>query len=152
MPKKFDPKVRKWLLWKPRLFDYFITVDMEGVLDPIIGERYTLQANRYVIAALQSISPDKAAGWMSTLQCVYAHEAFAQLERKYGSRLDLEMQRKLNEFGSVTQKDGETVHDWAIRLERQVTELSLMSKEAAKMNVAGYTAGNAVAVSESTHK
>ncbi len=152
MPEKFDPKVMSWLLWKPRIMDYFTTIQMEGVLDPNLVEVFTRQEHKYVIAALQSVSPDEAAAWMSTLRCEYAHEAFAQLERKYGSRSDLDMQRKLHEFGSATQADGETVRDWVIRLERQVTELNLMSREAGKMNVAGYNESHDIAVTDATHK
>jgi hypothetical protein len=62
------------------------------------------------------------------------------------------MQKKLYEFECAAQRENETVREWTIRLERQVTELNVMSKEAAKDNVMGYSEQRDTAVFESTHK
>jgi hypothetical protein len=56
------------------------------------------------------------------------------------------------EFESAAQRENETVREWTIRLERQVTELNVMAKEAAKEDVMGYNEHRDTAVYESTHK
>jgi hypothetical protein len=127
-------------------------VGLEGILDEVTGHEYTLQVNRYAIGTLQQISPSQDAAWMSTLRLNFAYQAWEQLKKAYGSRAELDMQKKLFEFESAAQRDTESVREWTIRLERQVTELNVMSKEAAKENVMGYNAQRDTAVYESTHK
>jgi hypothetical protein len=152
MPPKFNPDVNTWMLWKPQAMNYFDMIGLEGVLDAVKGHTYDLQTNRYVIGALQQISPEQDAAWMSTLQLKFAYQAWEQLEKAYGSRAELDMQKKLFEFESSAQRATESVREWTIRLERQVTELNVMSKEAAKENVMGYNEQRDTAVYESTHK
>jgi hypothetical protein len=64
--------------------------------------------------------------------------------------------KKMYEFESAAQRQDESIREWTIRLERQVTELNIMAKEAAKLNIAGYSdmlrALIYSAVYESSHK
>jgi hypothetical protein len=62
------------------------------------------------------------------------------------------MQRKLLEFETASQRETETVREWIIRLERQVLELNVMAKEAARDNLLGYDEQRDTAVYESSHK
>jgi hypothetical protein len=151
-PPKFNPKEHTWLIWKPRVLDYFVTIGLEGVLEPSTGSMYHIQTNRYVISALQSMSPDAAAASMTTLQCRFAHEALAQMEKKYGSRPDLDLQQRMFAFETAAQQEKESIRDWVIRLERMVVELNLMAKEAAKLSVGGCKQHRDVAVYVSAHK
>jgi hypothetical protein len=121
-------------------------------LEKVKGQKYSLQVNRYAIATMQQISPPQDAAWMSTLRLEFAYQAWSQLTKAYGSHAELDMQRKLFEFESASQRENESVRDWTIRLDRQVTELNVLSKEAAKDNVMGYNALRDTAVYESTHK
>jgi hypothetical protein len=75
-----------------------------------------VQTNRYVISALQSMSPDAEAASMTTLQCRFAHEAFAQLEKKYGSRPDLDLQHKMFVFETAAQQEKESIRNRVIGL------------------------------------
>jgi hypothetical protein len=59
MPAKFNPENHCWLLWKPQVINYFEMVGLPEVLSPVAGHKYTLQENRFVIGALQSIVPDR---------------------------------------------------------------------------------------------
>jgi hypothetical protein len=152
MPAKFNPETSVWLLWKPQVLDYFEMIGLPEVLNPVDGHRYTMQENRFVIGALQSIIPDKDSQWISTLQLRFAYQAWAQLEKAYGSKPELDMQRKLVEFDYAKQGDTETTREWTVRLERMVTELNVMSKEAARENLLGYSAQRDTAVFENTHK
>jgi hypothetical protein len=79
-------------------------------------------------------------------------KAWAQLEKSYGARAELEMQRKLFEFETASQRESETIREWIIRLERQVLELNVMAKEAARENLLGYDKQRDTAVYENTHK
>jgi hypothetical protein len=152
MPPKFNPAEHSWMLWRPQVISYFEMIGLEGILDKVTGDDFSLQVNRYAIGTLQQISPSQDAAWMSTLRLRYAYEAWDQLKRAYGSRTELDMQKKLYEFESAAQRENETVREWTIRLERQVTELNVMAKEAAKEDVMGYNEHRDTAVYESTHK
>jgi hypothetical protein len=152
LPPKFTPAESTWMLWRPQVASYFEMIGLDGILDAARGHEYTLQVNRYAIGTLQQISPAQDAAWMSTLQLKFAYQAWEQLRKAYGSRAELEMQKKLYEFECAAQRENETVREWTIRLERQVTELNVMSKEAAKDNVMGYSEQRDTAVFESTHK
>jgi hypothetical protein len=152
LPPKYNPSAISWLLWKPQVDSYMEMVGLDGILDPVKGPLFGLQVNRYVIGTLKQICPDLDGAWMSTLHLKFAHQAWEQLRKAYGSRAELDMQKKLFEFESAAQADNETVREWTIRLERQVTELNVMSKEAAKENVMGYNEHRDTAVYESTHK
>jgi hypothetical protein len=138
MPPKFNPAEHSWMLWRPQVVSYFEMIGLEGILDEKRGDDFSLQVNRYAIGTLQQISPSQDAAWMSTLRLRYAYEAWDQLQKAYGSRAELDMQKKLFEFESAAQRENESVREWAIRLERQVTELNVMAKEAAKEDVMGY--------------
>jgi hypothetical protein len=152
MPQKFNPVEIPWMLWRPQVVSYFEMIGLEGILEEVKGQEYTLQVNRYAIGTLQQISPSQDAAWMSTLRLRFAYEAWDQLKKAYGSRTELDMQKKLFEFESASQRENETVREWTIRLERQVTELNVSAKEAAKENVMGYNEHRDTAVYESTHK
>jgi hypothetical protein len=140
------------MLWKPQVLSYFEMIGLKGILDKVDGHKHTMQTNRYVIGALQQISPPTDASWMSALHLKFAYEAWAQLEKSYGARAELEMQRKLFEFETASQSESETVREWIIRLERQVLELNVMAKEAARENLLGYDKQRDTAVYESSHK
>jgi hypothetical protein len=152
MPPKFNPDEHSWMLWRPQVVSYFEMIGLEGILDEKTGDDFSLQVNRYAIGTLQQISPSQDAAWMSTLRLRYAYEAWDQLQKAYGSRAELDMQKKLFEFESAAQRENESVREWAIRLERQVTELNVMAKEAAKEDVMGYNEHRDTAVYESIHK
>ncbi len=152
MPPRFDPSSTTWMLWKPQVLSYFEMIGLKGILDKVDGHKHTLQTNRYVIGALQQISPPTDASWMSALHLKFAYEAWAQLEKSYGARAELEMQRKLFEFETASQRESETVREWIIRLERQVLELNVMAKEAAREHLLGYDQQRDTAVYESSHK
>jgi hypothetical protein len=152
MPPKFNPAEHTWMLWRPQVVSYFEMIGLEGILDEKTGDDFSLQVNRYAIGTLQQSSPSQDAAWMSTLRLRYAYEAWDQLQKAYGSRAELDMQKKLFEFESAAQRENESVREWAIRLERQVTELNVMAKEAAKADVMGYNEHRDTAVYESTHK
>jgi hypothetical protein len=94
MPPRFDPSSSTWMLWKPQVLSYFEMVGLKGILDRVEGHNYTMQTQRYAIGALQQISPPTDAFWMSALHLKFAYEAWAQLEKSYGARAELEMQRK----------------------------------------------------------
>lgn len=151
-PAKFNPETSNWMLWKPQVFSYFEMLNLSGVLDPANGHRYTLQENRYVIGALQSMVPDQDAQWMSTLQLKFAYQAWEQLEKAYGCRAELDMQQKMFEFEQAHQREHESIRQWTVRLERMVTELNVMSKQAAKECLLGYGGDIDTAVQESSHK
>jgi hypothetical protein len=36
-PPRFNAKDHTWLIWKPRVLDYFVTIGLEGVLEPGTG-------------------------------------------------------------------------------------------------------------------
>jgi hypothetical protein len=152
MPIKFNPDTHCWLLWRPHVKSYLEMIGLPNVLSPVDGHRYTLQENRFVIGEPQSIVPDRDSQWISTLQLRFAYQAWQQLEKAYGSRPELDMQRKLVEFDYAKQGDNESTREWAVRLERMVAELNVMAKEAAKENLLGYDAQRDTAVSENTHK
>jgi hypothetical protein len=40
------------MLWKPQVFSYFDVINLEGILDPDMGDMFSLQENMYVIGAL----------------------------------------------------------------------------------------------------
>jgi hypothetical protein len=73
LPSKFKPESHCWLLWKPQVLSYFDMVGLPGVLSPVDGRRYTLQENRFVIGALQTIVPEQDSQWISTLQLRFAY-------------------------------------------------------------------------------
>jgi hypothetical protein len=152
LPPKFNPDKDAWMLWKPQVFGYFDMINLEGILDPIEGRKYSLQVNKYVIGALQQISPQSDAAWMSSLQLKWGHQAWEQLEKAYGSRAELDLQQKMYDFECAAQRPNESIREWTVRLERQVTELNVMAKEAAKLNIAGYNESRDVAVYASSHK
>jgi hypothetical protein len=152
LPQKYSPTEVSWMLWKPQVVGYFEMNGLEGILEEVSGQAYSMQVHRYAIGTLQQISPIQDAAWMSTLRLKYAYEAWTQLTKAHCSRAELDMQKKLYEFESACQRESETVREWTIRLERQVTELNVMSKEAAKDNVMGYNEHRDTAVYESTHK
>jgi hypothetical protein len=55
---------------------------------------------------------------MSSLQLKCAYQAWEELEKAYGSRSELDMQQKMYEFESASQRHNETIREWNIRLER----------------------------------
>jgi hypothetical protein len=104
MPQKFNPVEIPWMLWRLQVVSYFEMIGLEGILEEVKGKEYTLQVNRYAIGTLQQISPSQDAAWMSTLRLCFAHEAWDQLKKAYGSRTELDMQKKLFEFESASQR------------------------------------------------
>jgi hypothetical protein len=60
--------------------------------------------------------------------------------------------QKMYEFLYAAQRPNESIREWTMTLERQVTELNVMAKEAAKLNIAGYNETRDVAVHASSHK
>jgi hypothetical protein len=92
LPPKFNPEKDAWMLWKPQVFSYFDMINLEGILESDSEDMYSLQENKYVIGALQQISPPTDAAWMSSLQLKWAYQAWEQLEKAYGSRSELDMQ------------------------------------------------------------
>jgi hypothetical protein len=90
------------------LYDY-VAIDLEGVLEPGTGDLYDFQSNRYVISATHSTSPDAEATSITTLQCRFANEAFAQLERKYGSRPGLDPHHRMFAFETASQREKESI-------------------------------------------
>jgi hypothetical protein len=138
LPPKFNPDKDAWMLWKPQVLGHFDKMNLEGILDPIEGRKYSLQVNKYVIGALQQISPQSDAAWMSSLQLKWGYQAWEQQDKACGSRAELDLWQEMYEFECAAQRPNESIREWIIRLERQVTELNAVAKEAAKLNIAGY--------------
>jgi hypothetical protein len=65
---------------------------------------------------------------MTTLQCCLENEAFAHLERKYGSRPELDLHHRMFAFETEAQREMERIKDLVMRLELLVVELNLMAK------------------------
>jgi hypothetical protein len=92
--------------------ELFGMIGLEGILSPTEGPEYTLRDNLYVIGALQSIVPESDSQWMSTMQLNFAHQAWEQVEKAYGSKAELDMQIKLFEFESAHQQPSVSIHDY----------------------------------------
>jgi hypothetical protein len=72
--------------------------------------------------------------------------------KAYGSRAEVDLQQNMYDFECAAQPPIESIRERAMRLERQITELNVMAKEAAKLKIAGYNESRDVAVYASSHK
>jgi hypothetical protein len=96
LPPKFNPDKDAWMLWKPQVFGYFDMINLEGIFDPIEGRKQSLQVNKgakYLIGALQQMSPQSDAAWMSSLHLKWGYQSGEQLDKAYGSRAELDLQQ-----------------------------------------------------------
>jgi hypothetical protein len=155
LPPAFDPVRDKWLLWKPQVQDYFVMVGLPGILDPVEGLKFSLQANRIALGTIKAICPPHDAAHISTCGVKFAFKAWQMLESAYGSRSELDLQKMLSEFEVAKQQSNETIRAWTIRLDRMVTELNLLASLAAKENsttLDSSVTSDVKAVSEMSHK
>lgn len=134
-PTKFNPDKDNWLLWKSSVEMFIDRIGLNrSILQDQHADLFTMEEHSTVLGVLTQVAPDTDGLWFTKLGLQWAHEAWDELSRSYGQRAAIAVQQKLLDFDNTTQRPGESIKNWVVRLRREVKEISLMGSEVVPSN------------------